>query len=247
MKKLVIVLFVFCSVLFVTNPILKSSFANNDPKPSNEVTKAEKPVVEENRNNKTLETNTVSDIDNSDSNKDITAKEVSTSTNNKNSDLESKKEVSNAVDSSNKEVYKSNETNKKDDVVKNNASSNTEANKKQDVNKNDNVNKDQDVVKPDDSNKDVENNKSDEVNKNENTNVAKTLSKDDALNLLLNMNPNLVYAYQGDENTFPVLKDKGLSGYVFLPNVDTDLGYFVDKNTSSIYYFHPSGYLEKIR
>jgi hypothetical protein len=235
MKKLVIVLFVFCSVLFVTNPILKSSFANNDPKPSNEVTKAAKPVVEENRNNKTLETNTVSDIDNSDSNKDITAKEVSTSTNNKNSDLESKKEVSNAVDSSKKEVSKSNETNKKDDVVKNNASSNTEANK------------DQDVVKPDDSNKDVENNKSDEVNKNENTNVAKTLSKDDALNLLLDMNPNLVYAYQGDENTFPVLKDKGLSGYVFLPNVDTDLGYFVDKNTSSIYYFHPSGYLEKIR
>jgi hypothetical protein len=235
MKKLVIVLFVFCSVLFVTNPILKSSFANNDPKPSNEVTKAEKPVVEENRNNKTLETNTVSDIDNSDSNKDITAKEVSTSTNNKNSDSESKKEVSNAVDSSKKEVSKSNETNKKDDVVKNNASSNTEANK------------DQDVVKPDDSNKDVENNKSDEVNKNENTNVAKTLSKDDALNLLLDMNPNLVYAYQGDENTFPVLKDKGLSGYVFLPNVDTDLGYFVDKNTSSIYYFHPSGYLEKIR
>lgn len=235
MKKLVIVLFVFCSVLFVTNPILKSSFANNDSKPSNEVTKAEKPVVEENRNNKTLETNTVSNIDNSDSNKDITAKEVSTSTNNKNSDLESKKEVSNAVDSTKKEVSKSNETNKKDDVVKNNASSNTEANK------------DQDVVKPDDSNKDVENNKSDEVNKNENTNVAKTLSKDDALNLLLNMNPNLVYAYQGDENTFPVLKDKGLSGYVFLPNVDTDLGYFVDKNTSSIYYFHPSGYLEKIR
>lgn len=235
MKKLVIVLFVFCSVLFVTNPILKSSFANNDSKPSNEVTKAEKPVVEENRNNKTLETNTVSDIDNSDSNKDITAKEVSTSTNNKNSYLESKKEVSNAVDSTKKEVSKSNETNKKDDVVKNNASSNTEANK------------DQDVVKPDDSNKDVENNKSDEVNKNENTNVAKTLSKDDALNLLLNMNPNLVYAYQGDENTFPVLKDKGLSGYVFLPNVDTDLGYFVDKNTSSIYYFHPSGYLEKIR
>ncbi len=235
MKKLVIVLFVFCSVLFVTNPILKSSFANNDSKPSNEATKAEKPVVEKNRNNKTLETNTVSDIDNSDSNKDITAKEVSTSTNNKNSDLESKKEVSNAVDSSKKEVSKSNETNKKDDVVKNNASSNTEANK------------DQDVVKPDDSNKDVENNKSDEVNKNENTNVAKTLSKDDALNLLLDMNPNLVYAYQGDENTFPVLKDKGLSGYVFLPNVDTDLGYFVDKNTSSIYHFHPSGYLEKIR
>lgn len=247
MKKLVIVLFVFCSVLFVTNPILKSSFANNDSKPSNEVTKAEKPVVEENRNNKTLETNTVSDIDNSDSNKDITAKEVSTSTNNKNSDLESKKEVSNAVDSSKKEVSKPNETNKKDDIVKNNDSSNTETNNKQNVSKDENVNKDQDAVKPDNSNKDVDNNKSAEANKDENTDISKALSKDDALNLLLDMNPNLVYAYQGDENTFPVLKDRGLSGYVFLPNADTDLGYFVDKNTSSIYYFHPSGYLEKIK
>ena len=70
---------------------------------------------------------------------------------------------------------------------------------------------------------------------------------EDALKLLNEMNPNLTYEYKGDENTFTTLKDKSLSGYVFLPNIDTDLGYFVDKNTSSIYYFHPSGYLEKIK
>lgn len=218
MKKLVIVLFVFCSILFVTNPILKSSFANNDSKPSNGVTKVEKPAVKKTDNNKTLETNTVSDIDDSDSNKDITGKEISKQTNKTNSDLESKKEVTNVTVSNDQEVTSPSETNKKDDVVESDNN--------------------QDVVKPNDSNKDIENDKS---------NVSKALSRDDALNLLLDMNPNLVYAYQGDENTFPVLKSKGLSGYVFLPNVDTDLGYFVDKNTSSIYYFHPSGYLEKIR
>lgn len=227
MKKLVIVLFVFCSVLFVTNPILKSSFANNDSKPSNGVTKIEKPLVKETDNNKTLETNTVSDIDDSDSNKDITAKEISKHTNKINSDLESKKEVPNVTVSNDQKVTNPSETNKKDDVVKSDDSNNSVES-----------NNSQDVVNPNDSNKDIENDKS---------NVAKALSRNDALNLLLDMNPNLVYAYQGDENTFPVLKSKGLSGYVFLPNVDTDLGYFVDKNTSSIYYFHPSGYLEKIR
>lgn len=75
----------------------------------------------------------------------------------------------------------------------------------------------------------------------------KALNKDDALNMLNDMNPNLTYEYMGDENTFSTLKDKGLSGYVFLPNIDTDLGYFIDKNTHHIYYFHPSGYLELIK
>ena len=50
------------------------------------------------------------------------------------------------------------------------------------------------------------------------------------------MNPNLTYEYKGDETNFPVLKDKGLYGYVFLPDIDTDLGYFIDKNNSHIYY-----------
>ncbi|WP_250673227.1 hypothetical protein LZ906_005890 [Paraclostridium ghonii] len=229
MKKLVIVLFVFCSVLFVTNPIFKSSFANNESKSSNEATKVDKPTAKETEN-KALETNTVSDIDDSDSNKDVTAKKVSNTPNKDNSDLESKKEVSNVKASDDKKVSKTNETNKKDDIVKPNDSKN-----KVETNK------------PSESNNVIENDKSKEPVKNKEDSVAKTLTKDDALKLLLDMNPNLVYAYQGDENTFSALKNKGLSGYVFLPNVDTDLGYFVDKNTSSIYYFHPSGYLEKIK
>ena len=70
------------------------------------------------------------------------------------------------------------------------------------------------------------------------------LNKEEAENLLKEINPDIEYLYQGDEDTFLVLKDKNLSGYVFLPNVDGDMGYFVDKNDSHIYLFHPSGYLE---
>ncbi|MBQ3423310.1 MAG: hypothetical protein IJH34_17015 [Romboutsia sp.] len=70
------------------------------------------------------------------------------------------------------------------------------------------------------------------------------LNKEQAQNLLKEINPDIEYLYQGDENTFTVLKEKNLSGYVFLPNVDGDMGYFVDKNDSHIYLFHPSGYLE---
>lgn len=77
--------------------------------------------------------------------------------------------------------------------------------------------------------------------------LSSVLSKEDALKLLQLMNPNLTYEYKGDETNFPVLKDKGLYGYVFLPDIDTDLGYFIDKNNSHIYYFHPSGYLELIK
>ena len=65
--------------------------------------------------------------------------------------------------------------------------------------------------------------------------------------LLLNNNSDLTYIFQGTENQFDTLNEKGLEGYVFLPDIDTDLGYFVDKNTSNIYYFHPSGYLELIK
>ena len=70
------------------------------------------------------------------------------------------------------------------------------------------------------------------------------LNKEESEDLLKEINPDIEYLYQGDENTFPVLKEKNLSGYVFLPNVDGDMGYFVDKNDSHIYLFHPSGYLE---
>lgn len=70
------------------------------------------------------------------------------------------------------------------------------------------------------------------------------LNKDQAKEILEMRNSNIEYTYQGDENTFEVLQEKGLSGYVFTQDVDTDLGLFVDKDNAKVYYFHPSGYLE---
>ena len=58
---------------------------------------------------------------------------------------------------------------------------------------------------------------------------------------------DFTYTYQGDENTFEAIKEKGIRGYVFLPNVDTDMAYLVDKDSGNIYYFHPSGYFEKLQ
>ena len=55
---------------------------------------------------------------------------------------------------------------------------------------------------------------------------------------------DFTYTYQGDENTFEAMKEKGIRGYVFLPNIETDMSYLVDKDNGSIYFFHPSGYLE---
>ena len=55
---------------------------------------------------------------------------------------------------------------------------------------------------------------------------------------------DFTYTYQGDENTFETMKEKGIRGHVFLPNIETDMAYLVDKDTGSIYFFHPSGYLE---
>ena len=46
---------------------------------------------------------------------------------------------------------------------------------------------------------------------------------------------DFTYTYQGDENTFEAIKEKGIRGYVFLPNVDTDLAYLVDKDSGNIY------------
>jgi len=74
--------------------------------------------------------------------------------------------------------------------------------------------------------------------------VIEVLNQEQAKELLEMYNKGVNYTFQGDENAFEVLSQKGLSGYVFLPNYDTDLGFFVDKNTASIYYFHPSGYIE---
>lgn len=60
-------------------------------------------------------------------------------------------------------------------------------------------------------------------------------------------NVDFTYTYQGDENDFEVMQEKGIKGYVFLPNIETDMAYLVDKNSGSIYYFHPSGYLAQLQ
>lgn len=73
------------------------------------------------------------------------------------------------------------------------------------------------------------------------------LTVEQAKELLIKYNDKVDYIYQGDANDFEYLKSKKLQGYVFLPNVDTDIGYFVDKQTSNIYFFHPSGYLELVK
>lgn len=83
----------------------------------------------------------------------------------------------------------------------------------------------------------------------QNTSIVKNhiLTQEDAKQLLLNYNNKVDYIFQGDESQFEALKSKNLKGYVFLPDVEGDIGYFVDKNTSNIYFFHPSGYLELVK
>ena len=76
--------------------------------------------------------------------------------------------------------------------------------------------------------------------------VIEVLNQEQAKELLEMYNKGVNYTFQGDQNAFEALVQKGLSGYVFFPDYDTDLGFFVDKNTASIYYVHPSGYLELV-
>ncbi|CEN77997.1 hypothetical protein [Paraclostridium sordellii] len=219
MKRLVPVLFVLSGVLFVSSPFLKSSFANND-------------------SNNSILINSTKDLNNDKSKESLAPVnpiENTISKNNNSSQINEIKEPSNNnihnEDKSNKEIKQENNINK---------------NSNNDIKPQENISENLDANIINQQNK--ENQITNKENpSNENNITAKSLTMEDALKLLNEMNPNLTYEYKGDENTFTTLKDKGLSGYVFLPNIDTDLGYFVDKNTSSIYYFHPSGYLEKIK
>lgn len=77
-----------------------------------------------------------------------------------------------------------------------------------------------------------------------NVEVINVLNKEQAQEVLKMYKKDVQFTYEGDENNFQALSQRGLNGYVFFPDYDTDLGFFVDKNTASIYYFHPSGYLE---
>lgn len=58
---------------------------------------------------------------------------------------------------------------------------------------------------------------------------------------------DFTYTYQGDENIFEAIREKGIRGYVFLPNLETDMAYLVDKDNGNIYFFHPSGYFELLQ
>lgn len=93
------------------------------------------------------------------------------------------------------------------------------------------------------SNVEVNENINTEVNENINT----ELTKEQALEELLKYNSKVDYDFMGTEQDFECLQEKELQGYVYLPKeVNTDLGYFVDKNTKEIYKFHPSGWVERI-
>ena len=83
-----------------------------------------------------------------------------------------------------------------------------------------------------------------QIDTNKDNNSSASLSKEDALNVLKEKNNKLDYNYMGDEESYSVLKEKGHEGYVFLPDAQTDMGMFVDKNTREVYYFHPSGYMD---
>ncbi|WP_101772810.1 hypothetical protein [Peptostreptococcus faecalis] len=107
------------------------------------------------------------------------------------------------------------------------------------------LNSDEDENKK--KNKDViiNNTRKSELKKNSESNSQKEIDKNNALAILKSKNSEMEYSYMGDESTYEELKKKGYKGEVFLPNVNTDMGYFVDKETKDVYYFHPSGYMEK--
>lgn len=75
-----------------------------------------------------------------------------------------------------------------------------------------------------------------------------TLTQSQALQLVKAYEPGVAgYDYMGDENTYTCIKEKGIQGYVFLPQCDGDMAYLVDKNSGHIYFFHPSGYFELLK
>ncbi len=126
-----------------------------------------------------------------------------------------------------------------------------EANKNNDVQE---IISDQEIIKENNNEQEKNdffiNEQENDISEYEETTVVEekiALTENLAENILQSMYPNVEYIYQGNEGDFSALQEKGLSGYVFLPNVDGDMGYFVDKVNSNVYLFHPSGYLELIK
>ena len=80
-----------------------------------------------------------------------------------------------------------------------------------------------------------------------NKKVKKDLTRKQALNILKKIDNRVPYIYIGSEKDFDALLNKKLKGYVFLPDEEGDMGYFVNKKNKRVYYFHPSGYMERIK
>lgn len=165
----------------------------------------------------------------------------------------------NTDSNTNKEVVQNVETNKSEkiNIEKNeNIDNNKEVAKKETLKNEEKelVINEEEVVKPQNNEQDIKQpvaekneaavkNKEEKLDKNT-VEVIEVLNQEQAKELLKMVNSDMNYIYQGDETTFEALSQKGLSGYVFLPDVDGDMGLFVDKNTAKVYNFHPSGYLE---
>lgn len=139
---------------------------------------------------------------------------------------------------------------KKEDIVE--ADTSLKSNQMQDVNKVRNQDRVINKVEVNKSEKTLSNNvaenktnKIGDLTSQEAPKANKSLNREEALNVLKNQGTNLDYSYMGDEKDYSVLKEKGHEGYVFLPNTNTDMGLFVDKNTKEVYYFHPSGYIDQ--
>ena len=119
-------------------------------------------------------------------------------------------------------------SNKQNFVVQNNDKINNEQNK---------VNNEQNLVVQD----------NDKINNEQVIAQKNKLNQNEAQQLLKDYNNKVNYIFIGNASDFEALDEKGLEGYVFLPDADSDMGYFVDQNTHHIYYFHPSGYFELIK
>lgn len=75
----------------------------------------------------------------------------------------------------------------------------------------------------------------------------KLLSQEQALNILNKIDNSVEYIYMGTEKDFDALQAKKLKGFVFLPDEEGDMGYFVNSKNGQVFFFHPSGYMERIK
>lgn len=73
------------------------------------------------------------------------------------------------------------------------------------------------------------------------------INKEQALSILKKKEKNKTFIYMGTEKDFEYLSESKQKGYVFLPDEEGDIGYFVNRINKKVYYFHPSGYMELMK